>query len=159
MSKKDVSEIVNKTGRENTIIITVNSEAPFARDLKKESGWKLESDVSIPSGKLELELLGLLEEGEDKWSLVGRSVIKVAQQKDALLGQRHAEVLFENQVAIPREWRQYCLIFPGTIWLDSAYDRYVPFLVWNWNSECWIFSFGRLGYDFLSNTRLVRPSK
>lgn len=126
----------------------------FKRDMCKE-GWKVVEDVGEVELLLpdKLELVPFLIEGK-KYINREELVRRVKEQK-ANLGQRQAEYLFEHQEEIPKEWRQYYLVFTGTIWRGRYGPRRVPCLVWRGGR--WCFGFYWLGGGFGSRVRLVRP--
>ena len=58
--------------------------------------------------------------------------------------------------AIPPEFRQFYLTFPGTVWRDRD-GRRVPCL--HWYGGRWYLDFCWLGGDWGSGDRLLRPRK
>lgn len=128
----------------------------FARDMTKE-GWGLLEDVDEPSS-ISIADLGLVSFFKDGESYVrGEEMVKRAEKFGANLGQRHAELLLDHQNQIPKEWRDYYLVFPGTIWRGRDGDRYVQSLCWL--GTPWNLGFLGLGLDWPSGGRLVRPCK
>ncbi|OHA52037.1 MAG: hypothetical protein A3A97_00615 [Candidatus Terrybacteria bacterium RIFCSPLOWO2_01_FULL_40_23] len=129
----------------------------FARDMAKETGWTLLEDVSEPSeiAISSLELVTFLNRGESHVS--GDTLRNRAKENGANFGQRQAEYLLERQDEIPKEWRDFYLVFPGTVWRDSRGRRRVPSL--NWIGGRWFLDFRWLDYDWDSVDRLVRPRK
>ena len=129
---------------------------PFARD-KIKDGWTLIEDVSEP-GEISissLELLSFLKSGESFVS--GNTMADCAKENGANLGQRQAEYLLSHQEDIPQEWRQYYLVFPGTVWQAAHGYRGVPCL--GWDGGRWDLRFGWLGSVWDAGDRLVRFSK
>lgn len=126
----------------------------FQRDMAKE-GWELVEDVSEAQLLLvnQLELASFLLKGESY--IQGEELVERAKKMQANLGQRQAEYLLDHQNEIPEEWRQYYLVFPGTIWRAHYGLRRVPCL--GWLGERWFLGFHWLGRRFGSNDRLLRP--
>ncbi len=138
-----------------TLIITVNPEKSFVRDMAKESNWKLLSDAEYKAGTTTYELAEFLKQGESY--VKGDVMAGRAKEIGADLGQKHAEFLLENQNLIPEDYRKFYLVFPGTIWRDSGGGRRVPYL--GWNGKQWYLCFYWLDDDWLGNDRLLRPRK
>ena len=129
---------------------------PFASD-KIKDGWTLIEDVSEP-GEISissLELLSFLKSGESFVS--GNTMADCAKENGANLGQRQAEYLLSHQEDIPQEWRQYYLVFLGTVWRDADGYRFVPFLC-RYGGQ-WRLLFAWLDGDWFAFGRLVRFSK
>lgn len=126
----------------------------FSRDMTKE-GWELLEDVGgepIPASKL--ELVPFLKEGEEY--IKGEELVRRAREElNANLGQRQVEHLLERQEEIPEEWREYYLVFTGTIWCDRGGPRYVPCLYWYGGRWYLYFRWLDRGFDRLG--RLLRP--
>ena len=127
----------------------------FDRDMTKEN-WQLLEDVKgdIPEGAstLNLELIPFLNEGES--SVNGEEMKNRSKDLKAHHGQKLAELLLRNQSQIPKEWRQFYLAFPGTVWQSSRGDRNVPYL--GWLDGRWYLNFRWLDNDWRSLVRLVR---
>lgn len=134
--------------------IIVDPDAPLDDD-KTKDGWEYLSDVKEPTGELALELVEFLKEGET--FIKGEELVKRAKEKHILLGQRHAEALLKNQGAIPREWRKYYLVFPGSVLQGPDGLRCVPYLYCVGSRWCLVFHW--LGYDFYFCDRLVGSRK
>ncbi len=135
--------------------ITVDPDAPLDYD-KTRDGWKYLSDTKEPTGELALELVEFLKEGET--FINGEELIKRAEEKHILLGQRHAEALLKNQGTIPEEWRRYYLVFPGSVLqIIPRGARRVPYL--SWDGRRWCLLFHWFGNDFHSGGRLVGSRK
>jgi hypothetical protein len=69
-------------------------------------------------------------------------------------GQLLAEWLLENQQYIPESWRDHCLVFPGTVWLDCGGELNVTVL--RWYDECWNHQFCYLLHRSIALCHLVR---
>ncbi len=135
--------------------IMVDPAQPFTRDMKQEFGWGLISDIMYKEAEVKLELCEFLEPGET--SVRGKIMAERAVKLGANLGQKHAETLLKNQHLIPKEWRRFYLIFPGTVWQDSNGNRHVPYL--NWSGKRWHLNFYWLEDDWNSRDRLLSPRK
>ncbi|MEX0877473.1 MAG: hypothetical protein WDZ40_01255 [Candidatus Spechtbacterales bacterium] len=130
----------------------------FKRDMSKEAGWTLGSDVGFEpaiSSVDQLELVQFFNYGEDYIS--GEELEKRAKKLNANFGHKHAEWLLENQNKIPESWRQTFLPFPGTIWWDLNGNRRVSRLLWA--HGLWHLGFSLLDNGFYSHQRLLRLSK
>lgn len=131
-----------------------NAIAPsaFLRDMKKE-GWTLVEDVfNEPLQVAQLKLVSFLKPDENY--IEGEEMKKRAEKKNAALGQRQAEYLLEHQEEIPSEWRNYYLVFPGTIWRYRHGYLDVPCL--RWYGVGWDLDFFRLGHGWDDCGRLLR---
>ncbi len=156
-----VEAIVNKLGGMESVKRFLAGEAvvsakaiAFQHDMTKE-GWKLLEDVPFDGQPFIPDIVGFLKSGE---SYVNGNVMRQrAKQANACLGQRHAEYLLNNQHLIPAEFRQYCLVFPGTFWQHRDGSRSVPYLTWIGGR--WYLDFRWLGYDWRSDARLVSVRK
>lgn len=132
-----------------------SSSIVFQRDMRKE-GWELIGDVGETQllSPNQLELAPFLLKGKNH--INGEELVKFAKKMRANLGQRQAEYLLKHQDEISLEWRQYYLIFPGTIWHEVRYGgRAIPGL--SWDGGCWFLNFSLLDSDFSSIARLLRP--
>lgn len=136
------------------VTIAVDPAKPFGRDMTRD-GWTLESDLEYRAGEATLDLAEFLRSGES--TVRGTVMAERAKKLGADLGQKHAEILLANQHLIPKEWRGYYLVFPGTVWRGSNGHRYVPYLLWN--GERWFLDFDWLEFDWFSGVRLLRPCR
>ncbi len=124
----------------------------FQFDMTKE-GWTgppedVDSRINSVSN---LELLSFLKPGE---SYVNGEVMKKrAEEQNANFGQLDAEWLLDHQSEIPKEFRKYYLVFPGTVWQDSSGRRYVAYL--SWCDDGWYLVFDWLDCDWDSGSRLL----
>jgi hypothetical protein len=127
----------------------------FSRDMTKE-GWELiENSDAEPVPASDLELVAFLKRGESY--VTGEEMVARAKKKKADLGQRQAEYFLENQEEIPPEWRQFNLVFPGTVWWMLLGGLRVPRLFFSSEMQRWVLYFGRLAYDWGGRDRLLRP--
>ncbi|MEK7579048.1 MAG: hypothetical protein AAB460_00740 [Patescibacteria group bacterium] len=123
----------------------------FANDKRKE-GWELLEDEPLV-GEPVLTLAEFLRDGEEY--VGGEEMVTRATALDGTTGQRHAEQLLGQQKDIPEEYRQFALVFTGTIWRrpeDSG--RRVTCLIWGCGA--WYLKFFWLGRAFGRYFRLVR---
>ncbi|MFH1575518.1 MAG: hypothetical protein ABIB55_01065 [Candidatus Nealsonbacteria bacterium] len=117
----------------------------FSRDMRKE-GWTLVEDVGdLLISIAYLEIVSVLKETED--SISEDEIRSRIKKLGTNLGQHHAEYLLEHSADIPVEWREYFLVFAGTIWRNYRGDLEMP---------CLCFDRGRwrLYFDWLKNYRL-----
>ena len=116
-------------------------------------GWTFVKDVVL-EGERKLQLDTFLREGESY--LVGHTMLERANQMGDCAGQLHAERMLEQQENIPVEWREFRLLFPGTVWRLPLGRLYVPYLYWH--AGGWRLYWYWLGLDF-NDCRLVRFGK
>jgi len=161
LDSKQVVKSLQNRGEEVSRLLRKDFDAlmtssAFSRDMRKE-GWELVEDVSEPATIViaDLEVISFLREGEG--SVSGDVMRKRAVELGVNFGQRHAEFLLEHQGEIPRNWRDYYLVSPGTVWRDSGGGFFMPFL--RWLGRRWVLGFHWLGDDWSSNGRLLRPRK
>ena len=126
---------------------------PLKYDKSKDNGWQLLSNKTPPITKF--EIVEVLRKGEN--AISGEELLKRAKQGHLDLGQNIAEYLLEHRDEIPKEWRSYDIVFPGTVWQDSGGSRYVPYLYWRGGR--WYLFFYWLEYVWYSNDRLLRAVK
>lgn len=157
VKRDDLRRLVGLVPLSSTVAIMIDpTKKVFARNMKQESGWELISDnTTYEAGEVKLELCEFLGSGEN--SVRGTTMAERALKLGANLGQKHAEAFLENQHLIPKEWRRFYLIFPGTVWLGSRGSRRVPCL--HWLGGPWCLSFLWLGGGWGSGGRLLRPRK
>ncbi len=130
----------------------------FSRDMRKED-WELLEDVGDPDPAeiiiADLEVVSFLKGDE---TLVSGEVMRNrAVELQANLGQRHAEFLLKHQEEIPKEFRKFYLVFPGTVWRDPCYYPRVPCL--RRRGRQWTLYFRWIEGDRFSCDRLVRLCK
>lgn len=142
-----------------TLIIEGEFPRPhFKRNMSKEKGWTLESDVGfnpVISSVDDLERVKFLN--YDEHSILCAELEKRAKKMKANFGQQHAEWLLEHQNQIPESWRGTYIVFPGTVWHDSGSDSRLPYLLWYGGR--WCLHFRWLGGRVSSGGRVVRLSK
>ena len=118
---------------------------------KTKDGWKLLEDTPL-LGEPELELAEFLKPGESR--IKGDVMFERAVALGNRAGQQHAERLLSQQDSIPKEWRDFYLVFPGTKWQRSDGDLVVPYLYWH--DDRWRLDWYWLDDDFNDDDRLVR---
>ncbi len=123
---------------------------------KTKDGWTLLEDVEPRiSSVSNLKLLSFLKRGESY--VDGEVMKKRAEEEKANFGQKDAEWLLAHQSEIPKEFRKYYLVFPGTVWQDPDGRRCVAYLSWYGGRWCLFFSW--LGYGWGSIYRLLSVGK
>ena len=138
----------------NTVSSSPTKKASFKND-KTKDGWELIEDVGfepVLTSPKQLELLPFLKDKE--MYLDGEVMVERAKELKANMGQQHAEWLLEHQSEIPKEFRNYYLVFPGTKWRRSGGGRDVPYL--NWRGGEWILNFDWLASRWGDGLRLLR---
>ena len=132
----------------------INRGHPFVNDRRKD-GWELLEDVDFsPIIAEKLEPITFLRAGEN--SISGREMVRRAREElRANLGQRHAEYLLEHQQDIPKEFREYYIVFTGTVWRPPGGRLLVACL--RWRGEQWVLNFSWLEAAWSSVDRLARP--
>ena len=128
----------------------------FVND-KTKDGWKLLENASRKISSIgDLELVTFLKKGEN--SINGKEIVRRARvELDANYGQEDAEWLLEHQNEIPVEFREYYIVFTGTIWQHAVGHRNVLYL--HWSGRHWYLYFLWLDDGWYSDARLVRPRK
>ena len=147
----DVLQVVKDDPEFAAGLLSSNATPTFLRDMRKE-GWELVENIDEePVPISELELVSFLRRGESYVS--GKTMRERAWKQRASLGQRQAEYLLARQKEIPSEWRDFYLVFPGTVWRDRDGGLDVPCL--HWLGDGWDLSFSWLEDDWHSGARLV----
>ena len=137
----------------NSMQVLIEQKVAFKRNMAEEKNWELELNHGVHSGKYELTLEEVLVPGEI--SIFAKEMRKRAEEKDCLSGQLYAEFLFDKWESIPIEWREYDLLLPGTIWLESwTRRRFIPAL--RWSGSRWLLIFRWCGGVFDKKCRFVR---
>lgn len=134
----------------------IDRSQKFQRDMQKED-WELIEDVGETNllSVNQLELVSFLFSGEG--FITGEELVQRAKKMHTNLGQRQAEYLLDHQDQIPGEWRQYYLIFPGTIWRSHHGNPFVPYLDFDRLRGRWVLNFRWLNRGFGVSSRLLRP--
>ena len=121
---------------------------------KTKDGWELVENIAL-EGEPKLQLDAFLREGES--SVIGHTMLERAKEMGDCAGQLHVERMLEHQDKIPVKWRNYVLVFTGTVWRRSHGDLYVPCLCW-YDGE-WRLGWGWLDCRWGGGCRLVRLGK
>jgi len=129
--------------------VTLKAPSIFGFD-KSKDGWTLVENAAC-SGTETLELVAVLR--EDESFVDGDTLLERAREQGNRAGQLHAEQLLRQQDEMA-EWREYYLVFPGTIWRRPRGSLCVPYLVWG--GERWWLGWRWLDYDWARDVRLVR---
>lgn len=141
--------------RKGSIAVVKLFQPDFVYD-KRKDGWKLVEagePLIIPvSGEFKFELVEILEPNENPIS--GDEMRRRATTKKASLGQHEAELLEKNREVIPKDWRNYFLLFPKTVWRGPSGDLGVPCLARSGGR--WYLYFYWLRNGVNSYYRLVR---
>lgn len=153
--------------REDFMSVTIEMKGFSARNLvtpvefdrnMTESNWKLIEDVKYSTDlkpTVNLELVEFLVRARGEMAVIGDEMKSRSKDLNAHHGQRLAEILIRNQVQIPKEWRQFYLAFPGTVWQRHDDQRFIiPYL--GWFEGKWVLYFGWLGRGWNDRVRLVR---
>lgn len=121
---------------------------------KRKDGWELMEGVpmKIGTGETTFELAEFLHKGEERVN--GDVMMARAKELGGITDQHYAELLLARQAEIPEEWRNFYLVFPGTVWRDPRGDHDVPCL--RWNGDRWYLHWFWLVGGWDSDIRLVR---
>ena len=117
-----------------------------------EAGWKIERNVIKPIGELKLKLVPtLIYERIPTVKLKSKRYKEVIllprhSENDTLLGLLHAQTLLKYQNNIPSSWKEYILLFPGTILLYYNGIWWIPSLSYLYN-EGWCLSYHLMGHE------------
>lgn len=129
---------------------------PLVYDKTKDGWTRLEHVQRSITSITDLKLVPILKKGEN--SINGEEMVRRARAElNANFGQEDAEWLLEHQNEIPKEWRNYYLAFPGTVWQVSGGNRRVPYL--GWFDAGWCLLFYWRDYDWRSGNRLLSVGK
>ncbi len=128
----------------------------FADNITKY-GWRMVENVVKPKKITiaDLEIVSFLKTGENR--ITGSVMRQRAKELGANFGQRHAEYLLAHQREIPKEFRDYFLVFPGTVWQSHDGTLGVPYIGWDSMSEQWYLNVRWIGFDWWDEARLIRP--
>jgi len=136
------------------VSLSIDPTKPLIRDMHKEK-WELLEDATPEAGEFTLDLVEFVKPDEH-W-VRGAVMVQRAKEFGAALGQHHAEALVENQHIIPEEWREFYIIFPGTVWRTPHDNCSIPFIFWY--AGRWYLSFSWIVHDWHSDARLVRARR
>lgn len=122
----------------------------FANDFRID-GLTLLRDVPLV-GSPALGLVSFMKASEP--SLYGGIALLRAKKLGNMAGQRHAERLLSMKISsIPEVWREFELVFPGTVWSGKG-GRSVPYLTW-WFTA-WRLAWCPATCRWSKNARFVR---
>ncbi|MCL5410847.1 MAG: hypothetical protein M1324_03260 [Patescibacteria group bacterium] len=125
---------------------------------RTENEGNLVEDVAL-KGKSKLFLDTFLREGES--SVVGYTMLERAKEgaekRGTRAGQLHAELMLVQKDKIPVEWREFCLVFTGTVRRNSFGYIYVMCLYWH--GVKWHRTWDYLSRHWRGGCRLVRFGK
>ncbi len=121
---------------------------------KQKDGWEgVEgTDFSALAGEETVEFATFLE--SDERYVNGTVMLERAKALGYRADQRHAEQMLAQQADIPVEYREFYLVFPGTIWRGPRGRLYAPFLYWG--GDAWYLDFRWLEGGWRSHCRVVR---
>lgn len=139
--------------KQHLLTVTLRAPSAFVYD-KLKDGWDNVENVELV-GDPTLELAEFLK--EDEFYVSGYAIRERAKAMNGLTGQLHAERLLGQQETIPNEWRQFYLLFPGTVWHYSDGDMCIPYL--GWDGSRWYLDWCWLDNGFRSHYRVVRISQ
>jgi len=143
--KEDIEEKKNII----TILFSKSIKPPY-------DGWKLESDNgNVPVGEVSFELVSFLK--KDETSISSDEMLKRAKEMGADYNQKTAELFLANWDKIPESYREFYIIFSGTMWQDSSGDRHVPSL--RWRGERWRLLFPWLDHGLHAHGRFLHLCK
>lgn len=109
-------------------------------------------ELKAPESALKYELATFLKKNEDYIS--GTELLKRAKKQGITTGKEDTYYLLEHQNEIPKEWREYYLIFPEYL-QDRGRGRRVGGL--DWYGGRWVLDFGWLRDGFRRSARFARP--
>ena len=101
---------------EETYVLAIDPLQNFLYDMEKERGWELVENVPLKTGKIIYKAAEYLRGGEN--SIPGNVLRVRARRMWGCGGQKHAELLLAFQRKIPKTLREFCWLFPGTIWRE-----------------------------------------
>lgn len=129
----------------------ISALVTFSQDMRKK-GWALLEDTPqrITSARL-LELVPFLKGEESSTSV--KELIERAKELNANYGQRDAEYFLDHQEEIPKEFRDFKLVFTATLWESSDKRQHMPHLYWHGGRDG---QWG-MGFDdtFYNTSRLI----
>jgi hypothetical protein len=118
---------------------------------KAKEGWRVLEDTPF-SGKDFTPIIVKFHRRDNNF--ISKNDVRQRTKKLGIhLGRYHAEWLLDRQNLMPKEWREYSLLFLGTVWQDRLGCYFVPSL--DWDGECWCLYYRRLDGKWISDFRLV----
>jgi hypothetical protein len=130
---------------------------PFMLGVKLDNnlhnkGWTIVHDSQAKERVFKAELVEILELGEDK--IGGEEFLQQIDGAEDFGGHRHAEAMVRQAEEIPEEWREYILVFTGTVWQTANGDRIIAGL--RWHGDHWRLTFIWPKYNLGHEHRLIR---
>lgn len=122
---------------------------------KIEDGWTVVEDVQRKIVPIEeLELFAFLKEGE--YRISSEEMRRRAKEAEADFGLDQAEYLLGKQEKVPKGYRDFDLLFPGSVLRSPGGALSVPSI--SWSGRRWYLFSDFLGSAFYSypGERLVR---
>lgn len=126
------------------------SMTPAFKNDQGQYGWSIVENCPVLPGQT-LIINEVIQGNESVVS--GAVMLSRVKSQGKLAGQLHAEKFIQPD-KIPTEWRDFYLLFPGTIWRSADNKQYIPAL--NWNGSSWEIAFEPLASNFGKFTRVVR---
>lgn len=93
-----------------------------------------DAESQLVEREVVLDLVDFCEFGEV--SVNGEAMLFRSKEKGDLAGGRAFRFLYNNHNRIPKDWRKFILVFPGTIWLGNLDLHNVQFLYWGGSGWC-----------------------
>ncbi len=109
-------------------------------------------DIWLEEGLVKLGVKNFFEKYENE--VMGYDIRGRVKENDSyrMASETHARALLRDQRLIPKEWQDYYLMFPGTLWEQKG-RLYMPFL--EWNGKRWELQLGNLISRWRSHGRVV----
>lgn len=121
-------------------------------------GWTVFREDTEGLGGFEVKNLELVIILEGKELFVwGFDICNRARDKGVNLSLKDGKYILDHQDEIPKEFRPYWILLPGTLVRDHDVGLYVPLLFWD--GERWYLDFHRLEIGWSFRVRFVRPRK
>lgn len=136
------------------LVIEINTryfDTPFYY-LYWDNYTPVETTRLYSEGVVKLGIENFFRKGEGEAS--GYDIRDRVKEKnfDCMSNELEARVLLKDQSLIPKEWRDYYLIFPGNLWGQNG-RLYMPYL--DWNGKRWELKLGSLISKWFSHGRVV----
>jgi len=113
----------------------------------------VERDVRFTSGiELNLTLFNFFTEGEKQ--IIGSELIRRARFLDNLAGLIHANNALKEE-ALPSEWKEYKLLFPGTEIREKGAKGVLRFPILSFEKESWQLGVKTAHDKLFDNARIV----
>lgn len=120
----------------------------------EEEKYDLVRDVEPLGGTVDFDIIQFLNKGES--SVCGYEMLRRSALLGGNLGQRDAERFIRRLDKIPKRLREYCIVFPGTIWSQRRTHLYhITYM--NWDGWRWFLGIHRVDDEWGLMTRLLVP--